>query len=125
EVAGEAHDSGLWVDQREGAWELCSEPGDGGACWRDRWGLGGRCLDRWGEVLEAGEVVRSSGARYRVDQEAVPRVGEDHRLVLVAVQGGVKHCGSDCVAPSSCCDDQPLHAVQPTGSGLDHSPYSG
>ncbi|GAA3103189.1 hypothetical protein GCM10017687_13110 [Streptomyces echinatus] len=106
------------VEQCEGMREFRGEPRQCGTGWCDRTGLGRHCRDGRGDLLEAGEVAGSSWARYRVDEQAVPRVREDHRLVLVAVQGGVKHCGGDCVATSSCCDDQPRHAAQRTGSNL-------
>ncbi|GAA3778840.1 hypothetical protein GCM10022206_17270 [Streptomyces chiangmaiensis] len=67
----------------------------------------------------------ASGAWYRVDEEAVPRVREDHRLVVIAVQSGVKHRGGDCVTPSACCDDQARHVPKVTGSNIGHSAYSG
>lgn len=99
ELARDALGTVVRIDQHEGVRELCREPGECGACRCDRAGVRRHCPDCGGELFEAGEVVRSARARYRVDEEAVPRVRGDHRLLPVAVEGGVEHGGGDCVAP--------------------------
>jgi hypothetical protein len=116
DLARQANGAVGGVEQEQAGRELGREPGQRRAGRWDRL----RCREDLEHVrreyAEAGEVGGRARSWERIDDQAVPGVGEDHRLVGEA-ERGAEGGGGDGVASSAGGDEQGGHGGDGTGAG--------